>query len=122
MTTLESLLKGYSIFEQRSALYYLGRYIKQADVFEDYKKDIFVDGIESTPSEEVKSLTYNMIAFIEKNADKKASEFTDGEFHFWMDKIAEVEDNIDIEPSEEQVQKAINELNSFKVPKANDIN
>jgi hypothetical protein len=121
MITIESLLKDCSIFEQRSALYYLSRFIKQADTFEDYKKDIFVDGLESIPGEKVISKTYEMIDFIEKAAGKKASQFNDEEFYFWMDKIAEIEDNIDTEPSEEQIQKAIIELNKFDIPKSNDI-
>ncbi|MFN4248245.1 MAG: hypothetical protein ACK4EY_11005 [Flavipsychrobacter sp.] len=122
MTTIENLIKDYTISEQRSSLYYLGRYIKQADAFENYKKDIFVDGIESIPSKKVISLTYELIALVEETANKKASQFSEDEFYFWMDKIAEIEDNIDFKPSEEQIQKAITEINNFENPTANDLN
>lgn len=120
MTNIEILLKGHTIFDQRKALYYLGRYIKQATIFENYMKDIFVDSDENPPSENVVSLTNILIADIEKATSKKASKFTDHEFHFWMDKIAEIEDNLDEEPSEDIVQKAMTKLESFDIPKKND--
>ena len=120
MKNLENFLEGYSIFEKRSALYYLGRYVKQADSLEDYTKDIFFDSPESNPSEKIQLLTLEMIEFIEMTAEKKASEFNEAEFYFWMDKIAELEDTIDVEPSEEQIQKALNELEKFDIPKIGD--
>jgi len=120
MTTIENLLNGFDIFEQRSALYYLGRYLKQADTLENYHKDIFLDGDDNIPNEGVVSLTFKLIELIEDTAKKKASEFTEEEYHFWMDKVSEIEDKIDIEPNEEILQKALIELNKFQIPKASD--
>lgn len=116
MKQLKEFLEGYEIFEKRSALYYLARYIKQAKMFETYQKDIFEDVPESKPNQKIKSLVMELIKFIESTSKKKASEFTDTEFYFWMDEIAEIEDNIDNEPSKEQIQKALNELNKFEIP------
>jgi len=116
MEALNKILETYDRFEKRSALYYLTRYIKQAKIFNDYKKDIFIDGIESNPSEKVQHLTLQMIDIVEDIAKKKAIDFTDKEFLYWMDTIAELEDNIDTEPSEEQIQKALNEIRKFEVP------
>ncbi|TDQ06252.1 hypothetical protein [Pedobacter metabolipauper] len=118
MKTLESLLESYNIFEKRSALYYLGRYIKQAEIFENYEKNIFIDGAESNPDEKIKSLTLNMIEHIERAANKKASEFNEDEFYYWMDYIAEIEDNIDNVPNQEIIEKALEELDKFEVPKS----
>lgn len=116
MEILNNLLNAYERFEKRSALYYLTRYVKQAKIFNKYKKDIFIDGIESNPSEKIQHLTLKMIDIIEEVAKKKAIDFTDKEFNYWMDTIAELEDNIDTEPSEELTQKAINEILNFKIP------
>jgi len=116
METLKNSLNAYDRFEKRSALYYLTRYIKQAKIFNKYKKDIFIDGLESYPSEKVQNLTLEMIDIIEDVAKKKAIDFTDKEFNYWMDTIAELEDNIDIELSEELTQKALNEILNFKIP------
>lgn len=113
MKDLEKLLEGYSTTEKRSSLYYLSRYVKQAETFEDYKKDIFEDDIDSIPTEAIKSLTINMIELIEKTAMKKASEFNESEFYYWMDKIAEIENDIDPEPNDEQINKALEQLNEF---------
>jgi len=116
METLKNSLNAYDRFEKRSALYYLTRYIKQAKIFNKYKKDIFIDGLESYHSEKVQNLTLEMIDIIEDVAKKKAIDFTDKEFNYWMDTIAELEDNIDIELSEELTQKALNEILNFKIP------
>jgi hypothetical protein len=121
MEEIFNLLENLTIAEKRSCLYYLGRYIKQADSFENYQKDIFEDDIESEPSEEVKNITLNLILVIENIAGKKASDFSEDEFIFWMNKIAEIEDNIDPQPSDEQIKNAIKNLDGFKIPKINDL-
>ncbi len=122
MEIIENLLKDYILSEKRSALYYLTRYIKQAKVFKNYEKDIFVDDKNSSPTEKVKALTLNLIDIIEKVADKKAVEFDEKEFFFWMDTIADIEDNLDNEPNETQVQKALKALDNFETPQTFDKN
>jgi len=117
MRTLEGLLESYNLFEKRSALYYLGRYIKQADIFENYEKDIFVDGEGSDPDERVKLLTLRLIEHIERTANKKASQFNEDEFYYWMDYIAKIEDSIDYAPNEKTIEKALEELDKFRFPK-----
>lgn len=116
MKTMEELLIGLVVSEKRSILYYTTRYIKQAETFEKYKKDLFEDGFESQPSEKIKSMTLEMIALIEKIADKKASDFSEQEFYYWMDQIAELEDSLDEEPNNETLQKALDELSKFETP------
>ncbi len=119
MNNLSNYLKDFQTAEKRSALYYLFRYIKQAKAFKNYQKDIFEDGVESVPNEKIKSLTLKMADHIEITAGKKASEFTNEEFLYWIDTIAELENNIDEEPDEEQMQKAIDQLKNFDIPKEN---
>ena len=121
MKELIKILKDYSIAEKRSSLYYLGRYIKQAEAFEEYKKDIFEDDPNSIPSEAIKTLTLNMIEIIELSAKKKASQFNDDEYIYWMDRIAEIEDSIDPEPSDEQMKNALENLSKFDTPDTTNI-
>lgn len=116
MDELKNILETSDKFEKRSALYYLTRYVKQAKIFHNYKKNIFIDGIESNPSEKVKIVTLKMIEFIEESANKKAVDFSHEEFLYWMDLIAELEDSIDTEPSEDQIQKALNAIQKFETP------
>lgn len=116
METINKLLEDYELSEKRSALYYLTRYIKQAKIFKDYKKDIFVDDKNSIPTEKVKSLTLSLIDIVEQTANKKAIEFDEKEFYFWMDAIAVIEDNLDIEPNETQIQNALKTLGNFETP------
>lgn len=122
METIKKILEDYNLFEKRSALYYLTRYIKQATVFKNYEKDIFVDDKNSSPSEIVKSITRNLIVVVEKTANKNAIEFDEKEFLFWMDTIADIEDKLDIEPDEIQVQNALKTLSNFETPQKNDKN
>ncbi|HJV78760.1 MAG TPA: hypothetical protein VJ602_10300, partial [Paludibacter sp.] len=82
----------------------------------------FVDDKNSTPTKRIKSLTQDLILLIEKAANKKAIEFTDNEFSFWMNSIADIEDNLDAEPNETQVQNALIALSNFEMPQKTDNN
>lgn len=119
MEKIKNLLEGNTVADMRSALYYLGRYIKQADSFETYEKDIFEDSLESTPSEFVIQLTLKLIEAVESIANKKASKFNEEEFYFWMDKISEMEDKIDPSVSDAEIQKALSEISQFTFPNGN---
>jgi hypothetical protein len=119
MKKIEDLLIGLVVSEKRSVLYYATRYIKQAETFEKYKKDLFEDALDSQPSEKIKSMTLEMIELIEKLADKKASGFSEQEFYYWMDQIAELEDSLDEELDSERLQKALDELSKFETPNGN---
>lgn len=119
MNKIENLLIGFAIPEKRSVLYYVTRYIKQAKIFEKYKKDLFDDSFASQPSEKIKSITLEMIELIEKMAGKKASEFSEKEFYSWMDQIAELEDSLDAEPDSDKLQRALDQLAKFETPKKN---
>ena len=59
MTKLEDVIQNYEISDVRAAFYYLSRYLKQADYFEEYEKDFFEDDYRSAPTEIAKNLTYS---------------------------------------------------------------
>lgn len=117
MRNLEEFLLEYNTSDKRSILYFLGRYLKQAEAFEKYEKDVFDDVAESMPTEDIRSKTMEIVSFIETAVGKRSSNFTTDELLFWMDKIAEIEDTIDVEPSESTVQRAQDELIKFDLPK-----
>jgi len=56
MKNIEDIVQGHDITDVRAAFYYLSRYLKQADYFDEYKKDFFEDDYQSAPSEVAKEL------------------------------------------------------------------
>lgn len=120
MKNIEEVISGYEIPEARAAFYYLSRYLKQADYFEEYKKDFFEDDYQSYPSTEAKTLTFSLISFIEEKAGRRATEFSAEEYMEWMDIIDLVESQLDPEPSKEVRESAelvIDELTPPKIIK-----
>jgi hypothetical protein len=117
MKKLEDVISGYEISDARAAFYYLSRYLKQADYFEEYEKDFFEDDFQSYPSVEAKTLTFSLIAFIEGKAGKKATEFSDEEYMSWMNAISFVENKLDPEPSKEVRESAESAIEALFLPK-----
>ena len=117
MKKLEDVISGYEISDARAAFYYLSRYLKQADYFEEYEKDFFEDDFQSYPSVEAKKLTFSLIAFIEGIAGKKATEFSDEEYMSWMNAISFVENKLDPEPSKEVRESAESAIEELFLPK-----
>lgn len=116
MEEIKKIIEGLSTLEIRSSFYYLGRYLKQADSFADYQKDIFVEDDRSAPSDLVKSITLELIEFIEMKADKNAADFTFEEYLAWIDIIDDIEINLDPLPDEDLVRKANSEIENFEKP------
>ncbi|MBP1130866.1 hypothetical protein JOE25_002440 [Serratia sp. PL17] len=116
MKNFNDIIKGVNTSDARSALYYLGRYLKQAEYYIQYGKDFFEDDYQSKPTEEAKGLTLKLIDFIESYQEKKASDFTDEEYMFWVEKLNEVESKLDPEPTEEQRKLAESIINEIFQP------
>ena len=113
MKTIKQFLTGFSELEIREALYYLGRFLKQAESFEEYSKDIFDDALNSEPSEKVKNHTRALIFKIEEKEGKQMKNLNDDEIIFWMDHIDEIESNLDTKISEDSINNAMKVLNDF---------
>lgn len=113
MKKFKEIIEGVGALDARSAFYYLGRYLKQAEHYSRYEKDFFEDDYQSKPSEEAKKLTFVLIDFIESHQGKKASEFTDEEYIFWVEQLDDAESKLEPEPTKDQIETAnsvINEL------------
>ncbi|MGQ8707168.1 hypothetical protein ACUTSW_14425 [Serratia sp. TSA_198.1] len=117
MKNLTSLLNNYSTTDIRTALYYLGRHLKQAPITTDYTKDIFDDGSKISPSEEVKNLTLDLLNFIETTSQKCASAFDDSEFNLWITKINEIDSSLDPDITEDKKISILKEVYNFTVKK-----
>ncbi|MDH6024888.1 class I SAM-dependent methyltransferase [Vibrio splendidus] len=116
MNELKNIVSNELVSDARSAFYYLGRYLKQATISEDYEKDIFDDGLESRPSEVVKNLTIKLIEFIESSQKKKCFDFSNNEYNHWMDLIDSVESQLDSTPSDELVDSARESIKELSSP------
>ena len=68
-------IEGKSREDARSCLYYTARYIKQAENFDRYEKDIFEDEEHNLPSALVHEMTLQLIKAIEEKeiTSKEAS-------------------------------------------------
>lgn len=115
MNELKSLVLNIPLPEARSAFYYLSRYLKQA-AHDDYQKDIFDDYPQAELGEGAKTLTKQLIEFIEKRQGKLAKDFTDEEYSDWMDKIDAAESGLDPLPSTGQIVQAEKIIKELVIP------
>jgi hypothetical protein len=113
MNIIAKLLSGKTVGEARSALYYLSRYLKQADHFEKYKKDIFEDAIRDYPDQETISLTWAIVS----EQGISATAFNDSIYKKWATEVANWENSLDPEPSPAELEAASNFSNSMEMPK-----
>ena len=116
MSTLRAYLEGVDDADARSALYYLGRYVKQASYFDEYGKDIFEDEARSAPSEDVKELTRRMIAAVEEREAMLASDFTEAQFMRLIQEITALESELGPEVSDEESKRVQRFMDSFQTP------
>ena len=73
MLDIRKLVEGIEVADVRAAVYYVSRYIKQADTFDEYSKDIFEDEERSTPNQPVRRLAVDIIKAIEAHERMKAA-------------------------------------------------
>jgi undecaprenyl pyrophosphate synthase len=118
MSILAPYIVGIDDHIARAALYYLGRYVKQAEYFEEYGKDIFEDEERSAPNEEVKNLARSMIIALEDREGALASKFSDGVAIRILDEITALEEDLGPEMSDEEAVKAEGFLNALQAPPA----
>lgn len=118
MKAIFEIIEKHELSEARSAFYYLSRYLKQAEHYDEYEKDLFVDDFYSAPSEIEKKLTLELIKVIEDASGKRASELTDKEYADWMNVINEIESSLDPAPSTSVIESAEATLANISSPKA----
>lgn len=116
MKAIIEIIEKHELSEARSAFYYLSRYLKQAEHYDEYEKDLFVDDYYGAPSEIEKKLTLGLINLIEDISGKRASNFTGKEYGEWMDVINEIESSLDPAPSNSVIESAEATLANISSP------
>lgn len=117
MNTIAKLLSKKTVSEARSALYYLSRYLKQANHFEKYKKDIFEDAIRDYPDQETIDLTWAIVSAIETEQGISVTAFDDSIYKKWANEVARWENSLDPEPSPAELEAASIFSNSMEMPR-----
>ena len=113
---IREIIKGYETADIRSAFYYTSRYIKQAEYFDEYSKDIFADEKRSAPNDIVRELTLELIRAIEHEEGARAASFVKEIAFRIIREITSVEDTLSVEFSDEELAHASNFVASIDVP------
>ena len=104
MEQITKFVETYAVEEARSAFYYLSRYLKQAEYYSTYEKDIFEDDDRSKPSAAAKELMQKILKYIEVTQGKNAAEFSTDEYLHWMQIIDDVETALEPELTEDELE------------------
>jgi len=97
---IAEILEGCSLEDARSCLYYASRYVKQAEHFESYEKDIFEEEEHNVPSARVRELTLRIIDEIEAREGRPATQFDDETVIRLLDEITSIEASLSPEFSD----------------------
>ncbi|SCX31571.1 hypothetical protein [Agrobacterium rosae] len=116
MTSLTNVLAGVTDADARAALYYVGRYVKQARNFRTHNKDVFDDVRRSAPSALVKSLAQGLIAAIEEREGVHAEEFAFDHMLTILREIAALERELGPDVSDEEAKRAARFFIEFDLP------
>lgn len=116
MNYLRQIIAEYEPSKARAALYYVSRYVKQAEYFDKYKKDIFDDVEESAPTEETWKLSVRMIEAIEEEEDAKVADLPDQRASELLDGLIALEDELVPELSEIDAGNADNFIERMEKP------
>ncbi len=91
--------------DARSVLYYIARYIKQAESFSNYEKDIFEDEQHNAPSGLVRKTTIRLIEEIEAREGMRAQQFNGETVIRLLDEITSLETSLSAELSEAELER-----------------
>jgi hypothetical protein len=106
MLDIEKFAVGKITADVRSALYYVGRYIKQASFFNTYSKDIFEDDEKSAPSKVVRDLAMEILQAIELHEGVKAADIKRDRVFELIGVITSLEDRLNPDISESELAAA----------------
>lgn len=110
------LFDDCSEYTSRAALYYAARYMKQAEHFDLYKKDIFSDLGEGSFAEDVRELVSKVVGYFEAREGMSAREIKDERFIKVMAEIAQMERSLGGALTDEQVAISKNFIASMTFP------
>lgn len=120
MKNVKDLFTGFSEEDARSVIYFAMRYIKQAEHFDKYSKDIFDDAPFTDVSKFVKDKTQECIDQIEKEYGISASEFGDDIVVEILDFMTGLESSLSSDLSQEEIDSASKIAASLTTPASTD--
>jgi hypothetical protein len=106
MLDIRKVIAGVDTADARSALYYVSRYIKQAEYFKRYAKDIFEDEQRSSPNDTVRELANEIISRIQSNEGMKAEFFSYDRIVVLLEEISACESELGPNFSEAELAAA----------------
>ena len=112
------MLDGCSPEDARTCLYYAARYIKQAENFNNYEKDIFEDDGRNAPSVPVRTLTLRLIKAIETREGMPAERFDDQTVIRLLDEITSLEASLSPELSDAELARGASLAADMLPPKS----
>ena len=115
---IKKIIEGISIEDARSCLYYAARYIKQADNFDEYKKDVFEDEEHNIPSTQVREITLRLIEAIEASEGMAAEQFDDETVIRLLDEITALEAGLSPELSDVEIARGASLAAEMLPPKS----
>jgi len=104
---IANIISDCSPEDARSCLYYASRYIKQAESYNEYSKDIFEDEERSAPSARVRDTTMQFIRAVEAREGSSAADFDDDTFMRIMKEIATIEADLPSDLSQEELERGV---------------
>ena len=102
---IQQILQVDSPEDIRSCLYYAARYFKQAESFENYKKDIFQDEGQNAPPIFIVEATLRLIEAVEGREGVTAEHFDDETFMRLMNEITSLEASLSTDLTEDEIAR-----------------
>lgn len=106
MDELRAHLGKFGPSQRREILYFLVRYFKQSHLLEEDGKNIFDDVFDRMPESEIYAATLAAIELVEASYGKPAAQFDDATSYEVIDRLTEIEREIDDQPSEADLERA----------------
>lgn len=116
MLDINNLIQGFDVADARSAIYYASRYIKQAQRFNEYGKDIFEEEARSAPSEVVRRLSLDIVAAIEAHEGVKAADLGHERIFSLLNHLTSLERTLGLDFSEDELAAAARFAASISPP------
>lgn len=101
----EIIIAELSPEDGRACLYYVARYVKMANKFFEYEKDVFEDDGHNVPTAKIRELTYRVVKEIEAELGLQAEEFNDDTVIQLLDRITDLETNLSSDLSDSELER-----------------
>jgi hypothetical protein len=116
MNRIIKIIRGYSTKDALDALYYVARFIKQADSISKHDKDFFEDDYRSVPSEEARALSMKLIEVIEAKEGKPAAHFDNAKAIKILRELTSAEEALELTFTSAEEEGAREAIKTMTIP------